>query len=196
MSSTDWLSLASLLSTVVLVAITGWYAWITKHILDANKLMVAAVDAQQYAAMRPYIQVSTTVGIGTPLIYLQIENMGKSSAKNLRLSIDRDFFRFDKRSDETNLRKSPAFSGVIKNFGPGFKLKFQLGVASKILGGNSDLSPREFDISAEYDTGRERVKEHNVIDLSPYLFSSLDEDPVAEQLKKLNSNLPGLLKSR
>lgn len=82
MSSTDWL-------TLVLIGITGWYAWITRRILKANEAMVAAVQAQQHAAMRPYVQCNLRQNPRPNLIYLEVENVGKITATDLRLSLNR-----------------------------------------------------------------------------------------------------------
>lgn len=47
MTATEWL-------TLVLVAITGFYAWATLRILKANEASVAAMRDQQEAEQRPY----------------------------------------------------------------------------------------------------------------------------------------------
>jgi len=154
--------------------------------------MVAAVDAQQYAAMRPYVQVSTSVRLGTQFIYLEIENVGKTAASELTLSLDKNFYQLGRRDEQANLRNLPAFSKPIKNFGPGFKLRFLLGNAPSIFGGSSEHCPGSFEVTAAYSTARERVFDSTQIELDPYLWTDVENDPIAEQLEKVVAQLSEL----
>jgi len=189
MSSTDWL-------TLVLIGITGWYAWITRRILKANEAMVAAVQAQQHAAMRPYVQVTTSVRTGTNLIYLEVENVGKTAATDLTLSLNKDFYQLGERSDQNNLRKLPAFSNQIRSLAPGTKLRFLLGSGPSIFGGDIAACPRQFDVAAEYSTGIDRVAESSSIDLEPYFRTEPPTDPIVEELTELRKKLEELERIR
>ncbi len=189
MSSTDWLTLA-------LVAITAWYAWITRQILKTNESMVQAVRDQQYAAMRPYVQVTTAVRPGTSFIYLQVENIGKTAAEALTLSIDKDFYQLGEQDEQANLRKLAAFSQPIRSFAPGAKLRFLLGSGPSIFGGEIKRCPQEFEVVAAYSTGQTRVTEICAIDLRPYLRTETSADPVTEELKNLRETLSELKRIR
>ncbi len=189
MSSTDWLTLA-------LVAITGWYAWITRKILKTNEAMVSAVQMQQHAAMRPYVQVTTKIRTGTNLIYLEIENVGRTAASELKLSLDKDFYQLGEEDAQSNLRVVSAFSKPIRNFPPGSKLRFLLGTGPSIFGGNIDSCPRQFEVAAEYSTGQERVVEISALDLDPYLRTEPPTHPIVEELARLREKLAELERIR
>ncbi len=189
MSSTDWLTLA-------LVAITGWYAWITGRILKANESMVQAVRDQQYAATRPYVQLTITVRVGTTLVYLQVENVGKTAAADLTLSMDRDFYQLGEKTERANLRNAAAFSQPIRSLAPGARLRFLLGTGSSIFGGDDTRCPQRFDVVAMYSTGSERVVETSAIDLKPYLHTEAESDPIAEELAKLRDKFSELTRIR
>ena len=189
MNPTDWLTLA-------LVAVTGWYAWITKKILAANEAMATATQEQQRAMMRPYVQVAVDVRIGTTLIYLQVENVGRTAAQDLTLSLNKDFYQLGNLGDQNNLKLTSAFSKSISSFAPNAKLRFLLGPGYSIFGGNADHCPREFQITATYFTGAERVTEISNVDLNPYLHTEAPTDPIVEELAKLREKIGELERIR
>jgi CBS domain containing-hemolysin-like protein len=73
MSVTDWLTLALVILTGALAIITGFYAWATFCILEANKAAVQAMRQQTEAQLRPYVVVAPTVRIGTTLLCLEVQ---------------------------------------------------------------------------------------------------------------------------
>ena len=96
MSNADWL-------TAALVIITAIYAWTTFRILRANESVVAAMQDQTVAQLRPYISVSVVPRIGTTLLSLEVINSGRSAATNVRLSMDRDFYAHAERQESSNI---------------------------------------------------------------------------------------------
>lgn len=189
MSATDWLTLA-------LVIITGLYAWATFRILRANEAVVAAMKEQTEAQLRPYVVVSASPRIGTTLLCLLIENVGRSPALNLRMKMDRDFFPHAEHREHENIAKLPAFAEPIRSLAPGAKIIFILGVGHTIFAAAEELCPRVFTVSAEYGSGLRSYAEEHTVDLRPLMHSTVVHDPVAEEVEKLRKSLEGLLKVR
>ena len=187
MSNTDWL-------TLVLVLITGFYAWATLKILRANEAMVATMRSQQDAALRPYIEISIHLRTGTQLIYLTIRNAGKTAAARLKLSIDKDFYQLGNKRPESNLRNSVAFRNEINSLPPNGALLFLLGNGPSLYSINreEDLSPLTFKVSATYSWGASKTIEISSIDLRPYIDTDVPHDPIVEELKKVKDELKQL----
>lgn len=96
LSNTDWL-------TLLLVLITGFYAWAKFEILKANKAVVNEMKEQTSAHLRPYIVVSATPRAGATVIDLDIINTGRSPAKGLKLKMNKDFYFNGHESDSDNI---------------------------------------------------------------------------------------------
>lgn len=187
MSNTDWL-------TLVLVLITGFYAWATQKILRANEAMVATMRSQQDAALRPYIEISIHWRTGTKLIYLTIRNAGKTAAARLKLSINKDFYQLGNKRPESNLRNSVAFRNEIDSLPPNGELLFLLGNGPSLYSVNREegLSPLTFNVSAKYSWGASKTIEISSIDLRPYINTDMPRDPIAEELNKVKDELKEL----
>jgi hypothetical protein len=190
MQNSDWLTLA-------LVIITAFYVWITQKILHANESMVLTMKNQQDAEMRPYIDVTMNVRTGTQILRLSIKNVGRTSAFSLRLSIDKDFHQFRDQRPARNLLNHPAFSNVIDSFPPGSELLFDLGTGPDIYSNstNDNLCPLTFKISAEYSVNSKTKIETSVIDLRPYINTSIPTEPIVEELARLRNELEKMSKS-
>jgi len=173
--------------TVILVIITGFYAWSTYKILKANERVVVVMHEQAEGMTRPYVSVSPSLEPDNPIFYLRIINTGKTPANNLRLSLDRPIYQFGEKKEENNLSSHPAFKETIASFHPGSEIVFSLAQSFKIFGENTDSSvlPRSFTITAEYSYGNKTVKEKNIIDLSPYFGANIPHDPYVKKLKDI-----------
>jgi len=184
MTTTDWLTLA-------LVLITAFYAYATLKILRANEAMVSAMRDQQNAAMRPYIEVSTTVRMGTQLLYLSIRNVGKTAALGLKLSLDRNFYRLGDKREEQNIAKSVAFSQKIDSLPPGGQLLFLLGTGPSLYSSanSEEISPLVFCVTAEYGSGPDRYSEVSTVDLRPFINTDVPHDPIVEELERLRKEV-------
>lgn len=187
-TTTDWLTLA-------LVLITGFYAWATFKILRANEAVVAAMQSQTEAQLRPYVVVSAAPRIGTTLMLLEVQNTGHSPATRLTLSLDRDFFPHAERREAENIAKLPAFTQPIDSLAPGAHLQFVLGVGGTIFapGVDESLCPKVFSVRAKYSFSGHVYDESHVIDMRPMLHSSAIQDPIADELKRLRESLERLL---
>jgi hypothetical protein len=190
MTSTDWLTLA-------LVVITAFYAWATFRILRANEAVVAAMQAQTEAQLRPYVIAYAAPRIGTTLMCLHIENQGRSAAQNLRLTMDKNFYPNAEKNEHENLAKLSAFKEPIRSLAPGARITFNLGVGHKILrSGPDDLCPQVFSVHAEYDLGTKHYTDNNTVDLRPLVHSAVVFDPVAQELEKLRKALEGFVNAK
>lgn len=183
-STTDWITLA-------LVVITGFYAWATFKILQANEGVVAAMREQTEAQLRPYVTASISVRTGTTLLCLEIQNTGRSPAVGLRLRMDRNFYPHAERREHENIAKLPAFTAPIESLAPNSRLVFILGVGGTIFGAEADdeLCPKVFHIHATYTHAGRNYSEDTTLDIRPMLHSSVVHHPVAEEIKNLREML-------
>jgi hypothetical protein len=90
--------------------LTAIYAWLTYHILGANRDTVRSMQEQtrileeQNAALaRPLVSVSVLPQPGTIIFMLRIANVGRSAAELLRLTLDKDIYQFGDDAAEKNL---------------------------------------------------------------------------------------------
>ena len=173
--------------TVVLVVITGFYAWATFRILRANEKVVSVMEKQAVAMGRPYVTVTPFVLPETPLISLKIANTGQSAATNLRLVIDRDFYKFAEKHESKNIANFKAFREPIEMLAPGAELTFDLAQGFKIFSQDADpdVVPSAFTITASYEFSGMKVEERNVIDLRPFEESTQPRDLVVSELKEI-----------
>ena len=181
MTVTDYL-------TAILVFITGIYSYLTHKMAKASEESVKAMREQSEAMLRPYVAITPYVRPHTTVLYLRIENSGKSSAENLRLSMDKDFFQFGEvNQPDHNLRTKKAFLDPIRSMPPGGKLIFALAQGFVVFAPSADPDhlPRQFTITATYQFGDREFKEINHIDLCPYIGSEGEHDPLVEELERL-----------
>lgn len=177
--------------TGILVLITGFYAWATYKILRANESIVEVAREEAENISRPYVNISTFTIPDNPIIFLAIENTGKTPANNLRLQVDKDFYQFGEKKKDRNLRGLEVFCNPIACFSPGSRLPFYLGIGHQLFNEESEqvVSPLTFKITAEYEYGDKKVKEETVIDLKMHLNSALAPDAIVSELKKMSESI-------
>lgn len=188
----EWLTLANTL-------LTAMFAGLTFFILRANRAAVGAMREQMADQNRPFVAVTVQVRMGTPVIQLLVRNIGRSPAQNLRLRLDRDFFQFGEKAEARNLAKQSAFSQPIYCLPPMSELLFDLGMGFKIFEGGADptICPHTFEMSAEYEYGKNKYSEKTHVDLRPYMGTSVPHHPVVEELERVRKsidNLSGVVK--
>ncbi len=183
--------------TALLVLITAFYAWATFHILKANKKAVAEMQKQSEALTRPYVNIRTFTISGNPIIFLGISNIGKSSANNLRLQIDKAFYQFGEHQKEQNLANFSAFQQPIESFPPGAELTFYLAHGSVLFGENArpEITPLVFTVKASYSYPQKTVEEATTIDLRQYLKTVVGSDTVVDELKEIRKCLVDALRA-
>lgn len=173
--------------TVILVIITGFYAWVTFKILRANEKVVEVMCEQAESVTRPYITVNPFLEPDNPIFYLRISNTGKTAANNLKLTIDKPFHKFGEKTEKKNIATFAAFDEIIESFSPGEEMTFSLAQYFVLFGKDADKKflPQNFTITAEYSYANKTVKEMTKIDLSAYYGSDLPQDPYIRKLKNL-----------
>lgn len=160
----------------------------TFKILQANRESVAVMREQVRSLSRPYIQITPWIRTGSTLMMLTIRNAGSTNARNLKLSLDHDFFFNGEIGSGKNLREFSAFTEVIECLPPHAELVFHLGVGHVVFG-KTENCPTRFSITATYDFEGEHASEVTVVDLQPFKFTAQPIDPVAEQIEKLTQKL-------
>ncbi|WP_127143441.1 hypothetical protein [Pelagibacterium montanilacus] len=132
----EWQTLLTGIFTLIAAIIAGNVA------LRAAARQISAATDQYAQTVRPFViaRLNTYAGV---IFMPEIENIGRSPAKNLRLGIDKDFFEF---GDRRNIKDSSAFTRTISHFAPGEKISFYL---SQGFNMDSDRTPSSFTISAE-----------------------------------------------
>ena len=180
------------LLTALLVLITGVYAYLTHRMAKASEASVEAVRLQSESMLRPYISVSPFIRPQALFLYLRIANTGRTGAQNLRLTLDRDFFKWgDANRAENNIRTLNAFSLPIDSFPPGAELIIALGQGWVLFGENANptITPLQLNITATYEFFGKTVEEVNRIDLRPYLSTEGEHDPIVEELERIRKAL-------
>jgi hypothetical protein len=171
--------------TGLLIIITGFYAWATYRILQANEEVVKVMGDQLEALRRPYITIAPYIVPGTPLMGIKISNTGQSPAQNLTLSMDKNFYI--QGNKKRNLAQFKAFVEPIEMLAPGTEIIFDVGTAIQIFSKDADqnIMPRVFGITASYEFFGKIVIEKNIIDLNPFLESSQPRDSLIKELKNI-----------
>jgi len=181
--------------TAMLVLVTAIYAYLTYKMAKSSEASVAAMREQSEAMLRPYVGVIPYIRPNTTVLYLRIENAGRMTAENLRLSMDKDFFQFgEAKRPDRNLRMKAAFVEPIQSLPPGGKLIFALAQGFVIFAPNANESivPQQFTVTVEYEFAQKQVKETHHVDLRPYIGSEEESNPIVEELEKLRKAVEAL----
>jgi hypothetical protein len=197
MTVADKINLGIALAAGASVIVTTFYVIFTRGILKANRDAVAAMREQTTELSRPRVAIWPHVRIGTQILCLSVKNVGNSSAHNLRMEVDRDFYVFGEKSDDKNLRLFNAFQYPIDALPPGAELLFYLHVSSQLFAPNADpiTNVKKFSIRARYEfTGRE-YDERTDIDFNAYYSTVVPQDVIAEEVEKVHKELKELRRS-
>jgi hypothetical protein len=174
--------------TAILVLVTAIYSYLTYKMAKASEASVQAVREQSEAMLRPYVSVSSYIRPHTPILYLRIENTGRTGAENLRLSMDKDFFQYGEATQtDNNLRSKAAFVDTVQSLPPGGTLIFALAQDFVIFASDADASvvPKQFSVTAAYSFAGKQITETHCIDLRQFIGSEGERDPIVEELEKL-----------
>jgi hypothetical protein len=157
----------------LLVLITGLYAIFTFRILKANQQVATEMALQRRNLLRPIISIRPYISERVVLSLLII-NSGASPASNLRLTLNKDFYRFAESNEDANIKNFHAFNEVIPTFAAGSELHIVLSQGfnlAKTLDGKM-LTPMEFNIRAQYDYLGDHFDEEFRFDLRHYMKTS------------------------
>jgi hypothetical protein len=173
--------------TGVLVLVTALYAYYTKKILTANEKIVEATHRQATEQSRPFVNVRVAKGPVDQILKIKVENIGTTSARNLRLSLDKSFYQFGQIKPERNLADMYLFQNIIETLPPGADLYFNLGAGVHIFGPDAkeETTPKVMTIRAQY-RGEKTYDETTVIDLNQYLYTTTEGAiPLQREMEKL-----------
>lgn len=190
MTDADQINLAIAIATGVSVIVSLVVAVFSFNAVKASRESVQVMRDQLEATTRPYLLVAPVVRPMTTLLQLRITNAGGSSARNLRLSLDKDYHFNAEEGASNNLRTYTAFVHPIHEFPPRAELLFHLGVGYRIF--RSDLSPLRFTVTASYEYAGREVQESTAVDLQPFMNSGNPIDPIAEGLDGIKAELSGI----
>jgi hypothetical protein len=188
MTTADSINLAIAVTGGCSVLVSALIAVITLKIARANRDAAAVMKAQHESSTRPYIEVSPMTADEHSVLLLRVRNSGASSARNVTLSLDRDFYFNAEESESHNFRNYAAFSQPISSIPPRCEITFILGVGHTIFS-RKDRCPVEFNVSASYEFGNQRVTESNPIDLQPFTKVATIKSPYLQQIEKINEQL-------
>ncbi|WP_206452947.1 hypothetical protein [Aurantimonas marina] len=173
---------ATNLIAILLLLVTGVYVFLTWKISQANTRLLEETQRAFKEDRAPYIVARVAISQSV-LVSLRIENLGRSPAVNLTLSLDRDFYRFGEYREDNNIRNFHAFQHEIPQFSPGEHFNFILsqGFNLENFRESLNLTPKILKLTAVYQfDGSQRVSRH-VIDLNPYMNNSFQKS-AAEKL--------------
>ena len=175
--------------TCLLVAITGFYAWVTYK-------MLTALQQQAEAVTRPYLTINVFSEPHSVVFYLRIANTGRTGASNVLKEMDRDFYQYGQK-DRPSLREASAFQQPIEQLPPGAEMIFGLAQGFVVLGNEADKSvtPPVFSINATYSYGEKTVSEMTTIDLRPYKESMNPPSAIADELEKIRKQIEKIAKN-
>jgi uncharacterized protein YceK len=188
MNLSDQLNLAVAITGGCSAVISLFVATVSYQMVKANREAVAVMKAQLDATTRPYIQVTPIVRAMSTMLMLSIKNTGGSSAINLRLSLDKNFYFNALTGEDDNLRTYTTFVHPIQSFSPQAEMVFHLGVGHNIFR-DSERCPQQFTVKAEYEYQDKRIVESTTIDLQPFRKSAKPVDPIVEELAKIGGHL-------
>ena len=176
--------------TFALVIVTGIYSFITFKLLRANERSVAIMRDQSEALSRPLILVKLLI-IRKVMLCLLIQNIGKSPAKNLKITLNKNFYKYGEKKENNNLAKYPAFNNIIFSFAPGQALTFDLAQSFKIFDNNADenIMPKKFIISTSYSSESKEYNESHQIDLEAFLHMNVRATNEFDKLDEIESEL-------
>jgi len=190
MTTADQINLAIAFATAASVIVSLVVAIVSYQAVQASRASVMVMREQLEATTRPYVLVAPVVRPMSTFLQLRIANTGTSSARNLRLVLDRDYHFNADEAASSNLRTYTAFVHPIQEFPPEAELLFHLGVGHRIF--RSDLSPLRFVITAKYEYGGKTVEESTTVDLQPFISAGKPVDPIAERLEGISGELAKL----
>jgi hypothetical protein len=168
--SVEFWQAVSALSSIILIAITGVYAYLTHR-------LVRAAEEQAWEANRAHVIAKISTNQGGQLLLLHFENIGKAAAKNLSVKLDKPVHK--RLGSKDDLREMPFIKSGLSYFPPGTPVKYSIAASHQWLGETVDrsLHPKNFVVELEYSTLGRLVNESVKIDVVDQLFmSAIDRD--------------------
>ena len=140
--------------------------------------MLRQFKEQAWLANRAYVVVRL-VFRQKMMLTLELANEGRSPAQALKLSLDRDVYQGG--DTKKRLNDMPLFSETYQTVPPGGTYFLILWPGIVPLG--SELYPKEFKVTANYETLGRRIKEETT--LHPLLYAEFPSLATEESLEKI-----------
>jgi len=174
---------------LVLVVVTAVYVFLTWRISNANSGMLTSINRQYQETVRPVVSVFLRVHEGATLV-LVVKNDGSSPARDVKINIDKDFYAFAQKTENSNIRNFSLFSKGTDIIAPSSEFVFYLsqGFNFDTQKDGINLTPSRFSVNVRYRSLSEKYEETYPIDISPYI-NSASLKSVSEQLKEINETL-------
>lgn len=173
--------------TAVMVILTWLYVHYTKKILQTNQKTIEEVREQAWLASRAYMVVRI-VFKHKYVCALELANEGKSSARNVRLSLDRDVFQGG--DPKRRINDLPVFARALDAVPPGIRSSVYLWPGTIKPG--TELYPDKFKITATYETLGRNIAEETTLDV--YLYTEFPAAPTEESLETIAGSLEEIKK--
>jgi hypothetical protein len=168
--------------TILLIVFTAIYAFLTFLILRKNAEMVAQMKAQHESFIAPVVNTALGVKHGS-MMCLSVTNTGQAPARNLRLTLDRDFHQFGKTGLDNNIKQFPIFQERIAALARGEELFIMLVQGHEM----NDLTPSEFAIDLHYEFGGKSISERRELSLRPYMRTSQNKPELLHEIEKIRA---------
>ena len=180
---------ATNLISLALVVITGVYVYLTRQIAVTNQKQIEPSREQFLATIRPFVVARISIR-HTVFLSLEIENIGKTPAQDLKLEISKPFHQFAKSDAGSNIQTFEAFNRSIPTFSPSELFRFDLSQGFNLNKEHDGklLTPMQFDVTASYKSDFDIYNETYHIDLLPY-FHTHTPRSASEYLEKIESHL-------
>lgn len=183
--------------TFLLIAVTFAYVLLTHSISKSTRLSLQQLQNQYEHLTRPVISASIVLRQEI-VVCLLIKNTGHSIARDVRLSLDKDFYQFAEMGEKKNLREFLPFREPISSFAPGEHLLFMLsqGFNLDTTKNEVNLTPAQFGVSVSYKYGDKEFSDRHDIDLRHYFNSQPDIDDGVRELTKIRKAVEVISKKK
>lgn len=205
--ATFWTAVQGI-GTVVAAVAAAWALWLAWHQLhgltESNRLLAESNDEMSesnVALVRPYVQVDFKLvpmvkrdgGVEKASIYVEVVNIGKTVARNVRLKVDAPFHPNGEipekergwRNAVDELNRIMSGDVTIPTLSPSRTLDYYLADNKTFLGKDDEALPT-WTVAAEYEDSAGRVfKEDSVLNLEAWKMSIMSAPPAVRSVKTL-----------
>lgn len=160
--------------------------WATFKILQATQQTLADARAEAERVRRPVVEIAAWPRPHQPVVMLSVRNTGNGAARNLKLTLDHNFYFNGESGESNNLRNYNVFKDRIESLSPRAEIDLLLGVGHRLFG-YPELCPLKFMVEARYSFEQQEFVERTFIDIAPFNMHSAVEDEQMTQMKKLTA---------
>ena len=186
----------SLYANIGLAVITLVYACLTYRLVTLSQDTLSDARLQSQRDNRPYIDVVALQREGATVFQLRIGNTGRNAAKNVRLSLSKQFYQRHQIKEKYLLQNMHPFKETIASFSPKLELVLDLGISYEFfLDLDSVTTPLDFEVRAQYEWEGLHFDETTPIDIRVFARSSAAASGVLQEYKDINKQLQEMTKA-